>query len=86
MSFICRGTTSFRLQSHYPDYQQYTWHTDIDTFDKLVFADLKNNATLAAMLAYLASEDPDRVSNTQRSLPGDQGWPGCCPARRRSGR
>jgi len=86
MSFICRGTTGFRLQSHYPDYRQYTWHTDIDTFDKLVFDDLKNNATLAAMLAYLASEDPDRVSTTQTSLPSDQEWPGCRPAHRSSGR
>ena len=86
MSFICRGTTGFRLQSHYPDYRQYTWHTDIDTYDKLVFDDLRNNATLAAMLAYLASEDAERVSNAQRTLPGNQQWPGCRPARRSSGR
>ena len=85
MSFICRGTTGFRLQSHYPDYRQYTWHTDIDTYDKLVFDDLKNNATLAAMLAYLASEDPGRVSNRQRTLPDGQQWPTCRPARRSSG-
>ncbi|MEQ9570168.1 MAG: M20/M25/M40 family metallo-hydrolase [Longimicrobiales bacterium] len=83
MSFICRGAAGFRLQSHYPDYRQYTWHTDLDTYDKLVFDDLRNNATLAAMLAYLASEDPERVGTEQRQLDGS--WPSCRPARRSSG-
>lgn len=83
MSFICRGTAGFRLQSHYPDYRQYTWHTDIDTYDKLVFDDLRNNATLAAMLAYLASEDPERVGTEQRVL--DREWPPCRTAPRSSG-
>jgi hypothetical protein len=86
MSFICRGAPGFRLQSHYPDYRQYTWHTNRDTYDKLIFDDLKNNATLAAMLAYAASEDPDRVSRDQRTLPGGQAWPGCGAPRRSSGR
>ena len=83
MSFICRGAAGFRLQSHYPDYRQYTWHTDIDTYDKLVFDDLRNNATLAAMLAYLASEDPERVGTEQRELP--RAWPTCRPAPRSYG-
>ena len=39
----------------------YTWHTNRDTFDKLVFDDLKTNAMLVAMLAYQASEDPERM-------------------------
>ncbi|MEJ2539925.1 MAG: M20/M25/M40 family metallo-hydrolase [Gemmatimonadota bacterium] len=86
MSFICRGAAGFRLQSNYPDYRQYTWHTDIDTYDKLVLDDLRNNATLAAMLAYLASEDPERVGTRQRELGEGRGWPSCRPARRSSGR
>ncbi len=85
MSFICHGAPGFRLQSSYPDYRQYTWHTNLDTFDKIVWDDLKNNATLAAMLAYLASEDPDRVPRTQRALPGGQAWPACNTPRRSSG-
>jgi len=86
MSWICRGAPGFRLQSHYPEYRQYTWHTNRDSFDKIVFDDLRNNATLTAMLAYLASEDPDRVSRTKRVLPGPGGvppqWPGCGTPRR----
>lgn len=69
MSFICKPAPGFRLQSNYPDYRQYTWHTNLDTFDKVVFADLRSNATLAAMLAYQASEDPERISRDTRVLP-----------------
>jgi hypothetical protein len=83
MSFVCHGAPGFRLQSHYPEYRQYTWHTNRDTFDKIVFDDLKNNATLTAMLAYLASEDPDRLPRDRRRLlPDGQGWPRCAPPRR----
>ena len=90
MSFLCAGAPSFRLQAHYPDYRQYTWHTNRDTYDKLIFDDLKNNATVAAMLAYLASEDPDRVPRDRRVLPNGgngqpEAWPACPPARRSSG-
>jgi len=91
MTFICRPVPGFRLQSNYPDYRQYTWHTNLDTFDKVVFADLRNNATLAAMLAYMASEDPERVPRDMRVLPTDPRtgqpaeWPGCRPARRSFG-
>jgi hypothetical protein len=70
-SFLCRGAPAFRLQSSYPEYRQYTWHTNRDTYDKIVFDDLRNNATLAAMLAYAASEDPDRVPRDRAVLPID---------------
>ena len=53
MSFVCKPVPFFRYQSNYPDYRQYTWHTNLDTFDKIVFDDLRNNATLAAMTAYI---------------------------------
>lgn len=69
VSFLCHGAPGFRLQSNYPDYRQYTWHTNRDTYDKIIIDDLKNNATLAAMLAYLASEDPARVSRERSVLP-----------------
>ena len=87
VSFLCHGAPGWRLQSNYPDYRQYTWHTNRDTYDKIVFDDLKNNATLAAMLMYLASEDPQRVSRERAVLPpGRDGqpreWIQCRPARR----
>jgi carboxypeptidase Q len=87
-SFLCHGVPAFRLQSSYAEYRQYTWHTNRDTYDKLVMDDLKNNATLAAMLAYQASEDPTRVPRTQAMLPPSpdgkpRSWPTCRPAQRR---
>lgn len=86
-SFLCSGVPAFRLQSSYTEYRQYTWHTNRDTYDKLVFDDLKNNATLAAMLAYEASEDPNRVPRDRAILPPDttgrpRRWPTCRPAQR----
>lgn len=88
VSFLCYGAPGFRLQSNYPDYRQYTWHTNRDTYDKIIFDDLKNNATLAAMLMYLASEDPERVPRDRGVLPIDprtgepRTWIECHPARR----
>jgi len=84
-SFICRDAPGFRLLSHYPDYRQYTWHTDLDTYDKIVFDDLRNNATIVAMLAYMASEDPIRVSNVRRAPPAGRQWRPCGTSQRSSG-
>lgn len=93
-AFICRGAPAFRLQSSYAEYRQYTWHTNRDTYDKIVFDDLKNNATMAAMLAYAASEDKERTSREVALLPPmangqPRPWPTCrapqrsfAPARR----
>jgi hypothetical protein len=71
-SFLCRGAPGFRLQSPYDEYRQYTWHTTLDTYDKVVLPDLRNNATLAAMLAYAASEDPERVTREQAVREGQK--------------
>jgi carboxypeptidase Q len=82
MSFICIPAPAFRLQSNYPDYRQYTWHTNLDTFDKIVFDDLRHNATLAAMLAYMASEDPELMARDTRVLPTTRPTPPATPTRR----
>jgi Zn-dependent M28 family amino/carboxypeptidase len=68
-SFICRPAPAFRFQSSYPEYRQYTWHTNRDTYDKIVFDDLRQNATMAAMMVYAASEDTERTSREQAMLP-----------------
>jgi carboxypeptidase Q len=90
-SFICAGVPSFRLQSPYDEYRQYTWHTNRDTYDKISFDDLARNATVAAMMAYQASEDPNRFGREQALLPASangrpRNWPNCRPAPRESGR
>jgi carboxypeptidase Q len=60
-SFVCAGVPAFMLGSLSWDYGTYTWHTNRDTYDKIVFDDLRNNAVLIAMLAYLAAEEPTRL-------------------------
>ena len=57
-AFACYGAPAFGLSSAPWDYFAYTWHTDRDTYDKVYPEALKSNATMVAMLAYLASEDP----------------------------
>jgi Iap family predicted aminopeptidase len=86
-SFACYGAPGFGVGSLNWEYGIYTWHTNRDTFDKIVFDEIKNNATLVASLAYLASEDTLRTARVQRVMPpGRDGqaqvWPACVtPAR-----
>ena len=72
-SFTCRGAPAFNLSSRDASYVTYTWHTNRDTFDKLILDDLKHNAMLIAMLAYQASEDPERISREAGSASTDAG-------------
>ena len=65
-SFLCRGAPGFRLQSPYDEYRQYTWHTTLDTYDKVALQNVRENAVLVALLAYAASEDPERVGRELR--------------------
>jgi len=65
-SFVSCGAPGFNLGSGDWDYGRYTWHTNRDTYDKISFDDVKNNAVLAAMLVYLASEDTTRVPRERR--------------------
>ncbi len=60
------------------NYGTYTWHTNRDTYDKIAFDDLKHNATLAAMLAYEASEDPDFISRDRSPGTWPADWPKNC--------
>jgi hypothetical protein len=82
-SFICAGVPAMGINTDGWDYFSYTWHTNRDTFDKVVVENVRYNATLVAMLAYLASEDPEQTGRTQRVLgvnprTGQQGtWPTC---------
>jgi Zn-dependent M28 family amino/carboxypeptidase len=71
-SFTTAGVPGFGLGSNMWDYFSYTWHTNRDTYDKLVFDEIKNNVVLAASLAYLASEDPQIVPRDKRLMPIDE--------------
>ncbi|MFT5570390.1 MAG: hypothetical protein ACJAZM_001805 [Cyclobacteriaceae bacterium] len=68
-SFLAAGAPAFSLSSLNWSYWNYTWHTNRDTYDKIVFDDVRNNVILAAVMAYMASEDPERTSREQSVLP-----------------
>lgn len=70
-SFVMAGVPAFSLSSLSWDYGTITWHTNRDTYDKIVFDDLSNNALLAAAMAYAASEDPAKASRDKVILPID---------------
>lgn len=83
-TFDCRGIPVFNLVSTDWDYDDYTWHTNRDSFDKISFDDLERSAVTVAMLAYQASEDPRPLSRERRQLfPVEDGagdpasWPTC---------
>jgi carboxypeptidase Q len=83
-SFICHGAPAFGLGSDGWDYFTYTWHTNRDTFDKVAIENVQYNATLVAMLAYLAANDPETVGRERRVMVGTNPrtgepntWPTC---------
>jgi len=88
-SFICAGAPGFGLGSLSWDYGTYTWHTNRDTYDKIAFDEVRRNATMVAMLVYLASEEPEKLPRARLAqLPPDQQgrprtWPACQQPTRR---
>lgn len=76
--FACYATPSFGMGALDWNYGSYTWHTNRDTYDKVVFDDLRHNATLAAMLVYLASEDPQFIDRTKSPGTWPANWPANC--------
>ena len=74
-SFVAAGAPAFSLSSLSWDYGSYTWHTNLDTYDKIVFDDVRNNAILTAIMAYMASEDPDKTSR-EKAVLGISPWNG----------
>ena len=76
--FACFGTPSIGMGAVQWNYGTYTWHTNRDTYDKIVFDDLKHNATLAAMMAYEASEDPQFIKRDRSPGNWPTGWPANC--------
>ena len=90
-SFVAAGAPAFSLSSLSWSYWNYTWHTNRDTYDKIVFDDVRSNAILTAILAYKASEDSERTSAEKSVLPinprtGEQtSWPKARSPQRRGG-
>lgn len=87
--FQCEKAPGLSLGALSWDYSNTTWHTNRDTYDKIVAYDLRNNAMLTAMLTYLASEDPAKMPREVLPMPNDstgrpRPWPPCAPSTRTS--
>ena len=79
-SFVAADAPGFSLGALNWSYFNYTWHTNRDTYDKVVFDELRNNAILTAILVYMASEDPATLPRDKSVLPNDKtGKPGVWP-------
>ncbi|MDO8967921.1 M20/M25/M40 family metallo-hydrolase [Algoriphagus sp.] len=80
VSFVAAGVPAFNLGALPWNYFNYTWHTNLDTYDKIVFDDVRNNAILTAILVYMACEEPEMVSREKRIPVNQRGepteWPG----------
>lgn len=67
-SFVAAGAPGFSLSSNSWSYGSYTWHTNLDTYDKIVFDEVRNNAILTAILVYKACEDKEKTSREKSVL------------------
>lgn len=88
-SFVQKGIPAFGLSSTSWDYGKVTWHTNRDTYDKIVFDEVRQNAIIVAVLTYLACEEPSLVSRDKIVLPLDKTgkqmeWPTNLRAKRTS--
>jgi len=81
-SFVAVGAPGFSIGSLNWAYGAYTWHTNRDTYDKVIFDEVRNNAMLAAILVYMACEDPQ--NSTTVKADGVK-WPAQVKATRRGG-
>ncbi|MDZ4713853.1 MAG: M20/M25/M40 family metallo-hydrolase [Cytophagales bacterium] len=90
-SFVAVGAPGFSLSSISWSYGNYTWHTNRDTYDKVVFDDVRSNAILTAILVYQACEDPNKTPRDKSVLPMDvktgerAQWPAQRKATRKGG-
>lgn len=87
-SFVAVGAPAFSLSSLNWSYGTYTWHTNRDTYDKVVFDDVQSNTILTAILVYMACEDPAKTSREKSVLPANPrtGEPGVWPAQTKATR
>ena len=70
-AFLPYDVPAFFLISNSWDYGTYTWHTQMDTYDKIVWEDMRRNAVTIATMVYLACEEPEMFSREKARLPLD---------------
>ena len=57
-SFNAAGLPGIGLMQDPIEYQSYTWHTNLDTYERVIEADVKKSAaTIASIVYHLATRD-----------------------------
>ena len=89
-SFVAAGVPAFFLSALSWDYGTATWHTNLDTYDKIVFDDVRYNVIITAILAYMASEDLEMANREKMKMSGSRfgrpiTWPEARDAQRKGG-
>ncbi|UYW01662.1 M20/M25/M40 family metallo-hydrolase [Flavobacterium agricola] len=79
-AFLAYGVPAFNLGTQSWGYGTYTWHTNRDSYDKIMFNEVTRNVIATAILTYQAAQEEDEVSREKRVMPLDnQGkrleWP-----------
>ena len=74
-SFTSAGVPGISIGSLNWGYFGYTWHTNRDTYDKIMFDEVRNNVIVLAVMAYMASEEPEMVDREKRIMPANNNWP-----------
>ena len=71
-SFVAVGAPGFSLGALNWSYFNYTWHTNRDTYDKVIFDDLRSNAILTAIMVYMACEDNETFPRDKADMGTDK--------------
>lgn len=78
--FVAAGVPAFAFGSQNWGYGAYTWHTNLDTYDKIVFQDVIRNVITTVILTIEAANDDQPISNEKIELENDKdGNPGKWP-------
>jgi carboxypeptidase Q len=78
-AFQCAKSPVYGTSGVSWDYSASTWHTNRDTYDKVVPEDLKHNATMIAMLVYMADQDSELLSREVITKLGERDITYSCP-------
>ena len=73
VSFDNAGLPGFQFVQDTIEYNVFTHHTNLDTYDQLQPEDMRRNATIVATFAYLAANRPELLPRKPR--------PAAAPAR-----
>lgn len=82
-SFSMNGLPAFYIDQDPIEYGEYTWHTNLDTYERVVEEDSRNNAIIIAATVYqlaLRDEPLPRFSKEQMPPPGVPGLASPTPA------